>query len=308
MIRLFHCFFPCKFDFKSESMKIGFIGLGIMGSRMAANLQNAGYDLKVYNRTKSKAQHLLEQGAEWANTPSEAAENVQVLFTMLENPQVVEELATGDNGFLEGLPENAIWVDSSTVNPSFSEKMAKLATQKNIRFLDAPVSGSKAPAADAQLLFLVGGEQQDLEEVKPLLDKMGKDAIHVGPHGKGSAMKIMINQLLGQSMLAFSESLNLGMAMGIDKKTGMDILLKTPVTAPILDVFRSRIEENNYEPNFPLKHLQKDLHLFTETAYEYGQPSPLTNAAKEVYGLAKHKNMADLDFSAVFKYLNEKDS
>lgn len=287
-------------------MKIGFIGLGIMGSRMAANLQSAGYDLKVYNRTKTKADELIMNGAEWAETPSALVKDIDVLFTMLENPQVVEELAIGENGFLDAMAENTIWVDSSTVNPSFSEKMAREATKRNIRFLDAPVSGSKAPAAEAQLLFLVGGEKKDLDQVKPMLDKMGKDAVHVGPHGKGSAMKIMINQLLGQSMLAFSESLNLGMAMGIDKKTGMDILLKTPVTAPILDVFRYRIEENNYEPNFPLKHLQKDLHLFTETAYEYGQPSPLTNTAKEVYGLAKHKNMADLDFSAVFKYLNEK--
>ncbi len=287
-------------------MKIGFIGLGIMGSRMAANLLNAGYDLKVYNRTKEKAQELLDQGAEWAKSASDAAKEVDILFTMLENPQVVEELAFGEEGFVNTMKKNAIWVDSSTVNPSFSERMAKLSRAKGIRFMDAPVSGSKKPAEEAELLFLVGGEEKDLDEVRPLLKKMGKDAVHIGPAGKGSAMKIMINQLLGQSMLAFSESLNLGMALGIEKKTAMDILLKTPVTAPILDVFRSRIENNDYEPNFPLKHLQKDLHLFTETAYELGQPSPLTNTAKEVYGLAKHKNMADLDFSAVFKYLHEK--
>ncbi len=287
-------------------MKIGFIGLGIMGSRMAANLVKAGYDLKVYNRTKEKAGKLLEMGAEWAESAPEAAKEVDVLFTMLENPKVVEELATGMDGFLQAMDKNSIWIDSSTVNPSFSEKMAKVAKDYGIKFMDAPVSGSKLPAANAELLFLVGGEKEDLEKVRPLLKKMGKDAVHIGPVGKGSAMKIMINQLLGQSMLAFSESLNLGMAMGIDKKTAMDILLKTPVTAPILDVFRSRIENNDYEPNFPLKHLQKDLHLFTDTAYELGQPSPLTNTAKEVYGLAKHKNMADLDFSAIFKYLHEK--
>ena len=288
-------------------MKIGFVGLGIMGSRMAANLLKEGHDLKVYNRTKQKAEELIQNGATWAGTPKQAGSEVDILFTMLENPEVVEDLAVGKDGFLEGMPKNSIWVDSSTVNPSFSEKMAGIASERGIRFLDAPVSGSKKPAENAELLFLVGGAKEDFEEIKPLLLKMGKDAVHIGPAGKGSAMKIMINQLLGQSILAFSESLNLGMAMGIDKKTGMDILLKTPVTAPILDVFRSRIENNEYEPNFPLKHLQKDLHLFTETAYELGQPSPLTNTAKEVYGLAKHKNMADLDFTAVFKYLHEKE-
>lgn len=287
-------------------MKIGFIGLGIMGSRMAANLQKAGYDLKVYNRTKEKAKELLDNGVEWAATAKEAGRNVEILFTMLENPEVVEKVATGKDGFLDAMPENSLWIDSSTVNPSFSKRMAEIAHSKNIRFLDAPVSGSKKPAEEAQLIFLVGGKAEDFEEAKPLFDKMGKDAVHIGENGKGSAMKIMINQLLGQGMLAFSESLNLGMALGIDKKMGMDILLKTPVTAPILDMFRYRIENNDYEPNFPLKHLQKDLHLFTETAYELGQPSPLTSAAKEVYGLAKHKNMADLDFAAVFKYLHEK--
>ncbi len=288
-------------------MKIGFIGLGIMGSRMAANLLKVGHNLKVYNRTKAKAEKLIQDGAEWSGSPKAAGEGIDVLFTMLEKPDVVEDLATGRDGFLSGLRKDSLWIDSSTVNPSFSERMSKLASEKDIRFMDAPVSGSKVPAQEGELLFLCGGAKKDFDEAKPLFLKMGKEAVHIGEAGKGSAMKIMINQLLGQSILAFSESLNLGMAMGIDKKTGMDILLKTPVTAPILDAFRSRIENNEYEANFPLKHLQKDLHLFTETAFELGQPSPLTSAAKEVYGMAKHKNMADLDFTAVFKYLHEKE-
>ncbi|PTX43113.1 3-hydroxyisobutyrate dehydrogenase/glyoxylate/succinic semialdehyde reductase [Christiangramia gaetbulicola] len=288
-------------------MKIGFIGLGIMGSRMAANLLKAGHSLKIYNRTKAKAEELIHEGADWCESPKAAGEGVDVMFTMLEKPDVVESLATGSDGFLAGLKKGSLWIDSSTVNPSFSERMSRLASESGIRFMDAPVSGSKVPAQEGELLFLCGGTKEDFEEAKPLFMEMGKDAVHIGEAGKGSAMKIMINQLLGQSILAFSESLNLGMAMGIDKKTGMDILLKTPVTAPILDVFRSRIENNEYEANFPLKHLQKDLHLFTETAFELGQPSPLTSAAKEVYGMAKHKNMADLDFTAVFKYLHEKE-
>ena len=278
-----------------------------MGSRMAANLVESGYDLIVYNRTKEKAEELLKKGASWAESPKEVGEQVDILISMLENPDVVEKLALGADGFLKSMKENTLWIDSSTVNPSFSKRMAAESKNHGIRFMDAPVSGSKQPAAEGSLLFLVGGEQSDFEEAKPLLLKMGKDAKHIGEAGKGSAMKIMINQLLGQSILAFSESLNLGMAMGIDKKTGMDVLLNTPVTAPILDLFRSRIENNEYEANFPLKHLQKDLHLFTETAYELEQPSPLTNTAKEVYGMAKFKKMGDLDFTAVFKYLNEKE-
>lgn len=124
---------------------------------------------------------------------------------------------------------------------------------------------------------------------KELFLCIGKDAIHIGAAGADSAMKIMINQMLGKSMLAFSESLSLGISLGIDKRTGMDILLKTPVTAPVLDIFRSRIENDEYEPNFPLKHLQKDLHLFIETAYELEQSNPLTYTAEEGYGLANRK-------------------
>ena len=286
-------------------MKIGFIGLGIMGSRMAANVLNGGHSLTVHNRTKSKAESLLNSGAIWADSPEEVAKHANVIITMLENPEVVEELALGKNGFLCALKKGAIWIDCSTVNPSFSQRMGEESKNLGIGFLDAPVSGSKEPAARAGLIFLVGGETNNLIEVQPLLDLMGNKTIHVGDTGKGSTMKLMINQLLGQSMLAFSESLSLGMALGIDKSRAMDILLDSAVTPPILKAFRSRIEDENYEPNFPLKHLQKDLQLFTDTAYEYEKATPLTNVAKEIYALAKQKKQGDLDFSSIFKYLNE---
>jgi len=286
-------------------MKIGFIGLGIMGSAMASNLLKSGHDLFVYNRTKEKADELVKQGAIWKESPAAVAKEIDVLFTMLEDPKAVESLALDTDGFLNEMKKGNIWIDSSTVNPSFTKKMSEKAIAKHIRFLDAPVSGSKVPAEKGELLFLVGGEKADMDEVQPLFDLMGQKAVHIGNHGKGSAMKLMINQLLGQSMLAFSESLSLGMAMGLDKKMAMDVLLKTPVTAPILNVFRSRIEDENYEANFPLKHLQKDLHLFTETAFELNKAVPLTNAAKEVYAQAKQKGQADLDFSSIFKFINE---
>ncbi len=286
-------------------MKIGFIGLGIMGSAMASNLLKSGHELFVYNRTKEKADDLVIQGAQWKDSPAAVAKEINVLFTMLEDPSAVESLALDTDGFLNEMKKGSIWIDSSTVNPSFSKKMSEKAVAKNLRFLDAPVSGSKVPAEKGELLFLVGGEKADMDEVQPLFNLMGNKAVHIGEHGKGSAMKIMINQLLGQSMLAFSESLSLGIAMGLDKKMAMDVLLQTPVTAPILNVFRSRIEDENYEANFPLKHLQKDLHLFTDTAFELNKAVPLTNAAKEIYAQAKQKGQADLDFSSIFKFINE---
>lgn len=286
-------------------MRIGFIGLGIMGSRMAANLLNGGHRLTVYNRTPQKATELVRQGAVCANSPLEAAKGVDVVLTMLENPTVVEELAFGIDGFFNSLKPGSIWIDCSTVDPAFSVQMAIRAGENKIRFIDAPVSGSKIPAANAELIFLAGGRTEDLDEVQPLFDLMGKKTIHVGVNGKGSAMKIMINQMLGISMVAFSESISLGMAMGIEKSKAMDILLDSAVTPPILKAFRSRIENENFEPNFPLKHLHKDLKLFTDTAYSEGKAVPLTNATKEIYGLAKQKNQGEMDFSSIFKFLDE---
>src|SRR5438876_950024 len=154
-------------------MKIGFIGLGIMGGRMAANLQKHGYDLIVFNRTRAKARQLREQGATIAESAAQAASQVDVLFTMLSQPEAVEQTALGADGFLNHLRPNSIWIDCSTVNPSFSKRMAAEATRRKVRFLDAPVSGSAPLAADGKLTFWIGGEGADLEEVRSLLLYMG---------------------------------------------------------------------------------------------------------------------------------------
>ena len=214
--------------------KIAFIGLGIMGSRMAKNLQNAGYKLTVHNRTKEKAEELLAGGADWAPSAKAAAEQADIVFTMLSNPGVVESVAFAEDGLFTGLKPGALWVDISTVNPSFSKKMAKETRIREARFLDAPVSGSKVPADKGELIFLVGGEEKDFNEVKPYLDVMGKAAHFLGENGNGSAMKILINLMLAQSMVVFSETVHLGCAMGLGKELVVDMLLNHPVSAPIL--------------------------------------------------------------------------
>jgi 3-hydroxyisobutyrate dehydrogenase/glyoxylate/succinic semialdehyde reductase len=150
-------------------MKIGFIGLGIMGSRMAANLQKHGYPLVVFNRTRAKAEPLLGPCGEFADSPATLAEQVDVVFTMLPQPEAVEQTALGPNGFLEHLRSNAVWVDCTSVNPSFSKKMAAEASRRWVRFVDAPVTGSAVPAAEAKLIFWVGAEPADLETIRPLL-------------------------------------------------------------------------------------------------------------------------------------------
>jgi 3-hydroxyisobutyrate dehydrogenase-like beta-hydroxyacid dehydrogenase len=161
-------------------MSIGFIGLGIMGSRMAANLRARGYDLVVFNRTRESADALLRSGAKWGSSPAALAAQVDVLFTMLPNPEAVRASALAVDGFLRGLRRGSIWVNSGTVNPSFAREMADAARSHGIRYLDAPVTGSKDAAARGELLFMVGGEDAELEVCRPLLLCMGQRIVLVG--------------------------------------------------------------------------------------------------------------------------------
>ena len=285
-------------------MKIGFIGLGIMGSRMAANLQKCGHSLVIYNRTSAKAGPLLAKGAEWADSPADLAPNVEVLFTMLAHPDAVREAALGENGFLAHLAPGRLWVDCSTVNPSFSRSMAAEAQARRIRFLGAPVTGSKEQAAAGKLVFWVGGESFDLEACHPLLECMGNRIVHAGVQGMGASLKMVMNQLLGTVMAAFAEGLALGQSLGLSRDVLFEALLNGPAAAPLLAAKRNRIESGNYEgADFPLQWLQKDLHLASVSAYESGVAMPLTNVAKEVYRLAMRQGDGDKDFSAICGYL-----
>ena len=288
-------------------MKIGFIGLGIMGSRMAANLRKKGHELVVYNRTREKAQDLLAGGAAWADSPAELAKRVNVLVTMLSKPDAVAEVALlGKRSFLETLMPNSLWIDCSTVNPSFSKLMAGEAKERSVRFLDAPVGGSKGPAEQGQLLFFVGGDAKDVEAAKPLLDCMGKAVFHVGGHGMGSAMKMVNNILLGQAMVALSEALAFGEALGMTKQAMFDVLAASPVMAPFLNFKRQKIEKGDYSAEFPLQWMHKDLHLAAETAYETGAALPCANVAKELFALAMREGLGDQDLTAVYTVLSRK--
>ncbi len=284
-------------------MKIGFIGLGIMGSRMAANLEKNGYSLVVFNRTRAKAEPLLGPCGTFSDSPAKLAEEVDILFTMLARPDVVEEAALGTNGFLNHLRSNALWVDCSSVNPSFSKKMAAAAAARKIRFVDAPVTGSAVPAAEATLIFWVGTDTADLERIRPLLLCMGNKIVHAGGHGMGTSMKMVVNLLLGTGMAAFAEAMALGEGLGLSAKILFDSLLGTPAVAPFLTAKREKIESGNYEAEFPLRWMQKDMHLASVSAYESGVAIPLTNVAKELYRLAMRDGHATQDFSAIYDYL-----
>ena len=283
-------------------MKIGFIGLGIMGSRMAANLQKHGYSLVVFNRTRGKAEPLLDRGATFADSPPKLADQVDVLFTMLAHPDAVEQAALGANGFLSHLKSNAIWIDCSSVNPSFSKKMAAAAVAGQIRFIDAPVTGSAPLASDGKLTFWVGGNAVDVEAIRPLLLCMGNKIVHVGGPGMGTSMKMVINLLLGTGMAAFAEAMELGQGLGLSQKMLFDSLLSTPTVAPFLALKREKIESGNYEAEFPLRWMQKDMQLASVSAYESGVALPVTNVTKEIYRLAMRGGHETKDFSAIYEF------
>lgn len=281
-------------------MKIGFIGLGIMGSRMAANLQSKGYSLKVNNRTAEKARELVESGAEWADTPAEAAKDVDILITMLSEPGAVSEVALGKYGFFETMAANALWIDSSTVNPYYTGEMHQMAKEKGIRFIDAPVAGSKMPAEKGELIFLAGGREQDIEQAVPLFEAMGKKYIHVGDNGKGTSMKMVFNLLLGNAMHTFAEGMKLGESLDLNPEMLFDQLLESPVVAPFIKTKRDKMEAKEYNAEFPLRWMQKDLQLAAETAAEQGIKLPANEVAKENYRIAIDKGRGDQDFSAIY--------
>jgi 3-hydroxyisobutyrate dehydrogenase/glyoxylate/succinic semialdehyde reductase len=273
-----------------------------MGSRMAANLQKHGYDLVVFNRTRDKAQPLLDQGATFADSPAKLAEQVDVLFTMLAHPDAVEQVALGANGFLNHLRPKALWVDCSSVNPSFTKKMAAEAAARQGRFIDAPVTGSAPVAETGKLVFWVGGEAADVEECRPLLLCMGSKIVHTGGHGMGTAMKMVVNLLLGAAMASFAEAMALGQGLGLSQKMLFDSLLGVPTVAPFLASKREKIESGNYQAEFPLRWMQKDMHLASVSAYEAGVAMPLMNVTKEMYRLAMRGGHDTEDFSAIYEF------
>ncbi|PYL32358.1 MAG: NAD(P)-dependent oxidoreductase [Verrucomicrobia bacterium] len=284
-------------------MKIGFIGLGIMGSRMATNLQKHGCSLVMFNRTRAKAEPLLGPCGTFSDSPAKVADQVEILFTMLAKPDAVEEMALRANGFLNYLRPNAFWIDCSSVNPSFSKKMAAAAAARQIHFIDAPVTGFAAVAAEGKLVFWVGGEEADLETIRSLLLCMGNKIVHVGGHGMGTSLKMVINLLMGNAMAAFAEGMTLGEGLGISRKVLFDSLLALPAVAPFLAAKRNNIESGNYDPEFPLRWMQKDLHLASVSGYETDVALPVTNVTKEVYRLAIREGHAIQDFSAIYDYL-----
>ncbi|MDX2075978.1 MAG: NAD(P)-dependent oxidoreductase [bacterium] len=286
------------------TMKIGFIGTGIMGSRMVKNLLAGGYAVTVHNRTSDKTGDLIERGATWATTPADVGHGADMIITMLAHPQAVEEMALNpENGFLNAMKPNSIWIDCSTVNPEFARRMGQQAHLREVRFMDAPVAGSKMQAEGAQLIFFVGGDSAILDTCREILMTMGKQINHVGEIGFGNALKLVLNHMLATSMVAFAEGLAFGESLGLSQAVLLNSIIGSAVAPPYLAGKRQKIETDQFDADFPLRWMQKDMQMVSETAFQTGVSMPIANITKEVYQLATRYGFGDSDFSAIYAFL-----
>jgi 3-hydroxyisobutyrate dehydrogenase/glyoxylate/succinic semialdehyde reductase len=204
------------------------------------------------------------------------------------------------------MKKDALWVDCSTVDPAFSKQSEKEAAIRNIRFVDAPVAGTKKPAEDGSLVFFVGANKRDFKEIEILLPFMGSKIIHVGETGKGTSLKMLVNAMLAESMHAFSETLLLGEKIGLSKDFLLDTLPNLPVIAPFTKAKAEIIRNQNFDAHFPLEWMEKDLRLVLKTAKENGHEMPLASLTKELFEKANKSGLGRDDFSAIYKFLNEK--
>lgn len=287
-------------------MKVTFIGLGIMGSRMAANLLKNNVDLTIFNRSSEPMKALEAQGAKTANSANEAVKGADLVLSMLSTPEVVEYVFLGNQGALANMKKGAIWADCTTVNPSFSLKAQAAAQAIGIRFADTPVAGTKPHAEKAELVFFVGAEKTLLAEMEPYLNFMGKKVLNIGDTGKGASFKMLVNIMLAQSMVIFSEAILLGEKMGISKDFLLNAIPNLVVAAPFTKFKAEMVKANNYDVQFPLEWMYKDLHLAAITAYENNQPLYLANVAKELFAEATKSGLGRMDFAAIHQYLEGK--
>lgn len=283
--------------------RIGFLGLGIMGSPMAHNLLKAGCDVTVWNRTKSKCDPLLSIGAKYKASPEEVAASCDITFAMLADPDSAMNVACGKDGAASGMGPGKGYVDVSTVDGDTSKLICQNIKATGAQFLEAPVSGSKKPAEDGQLIFLTAGDRPLYEVVGPLLDIMGKSRFYLGDVGNGAAMKLVVNMIMGSMMASFSEGLLLSEKVGLNPSVLVEVISQGAISAPMYSMKGPSMVKSLYPTAFPLKHQQKDLRLALGLAESVSQSTPIAAAANELYKVAKSHGLSDDDFSAVIEAL-----
>jgi 3-hydroxyisobutyrate dehydrogenase-like beta-hydroxyacid dehydrogenase len=276
-------------------MRIGFAGLGTMGAGIAQRLADAGYDVVAWNRTKAKAEPLLDAGMGWADTPRELAASVDVLFTMLTNTAAIEAVADGPDGVLAGLREGTVWADMSTIAPDASIALGERVRAAGAYFLDCPVSGSPATLAAGQMSVMVGGDRSAFERVEDVLHAIGPKVTYIGPNGHAILTKVAINLALVVSVTAFAEGVALVEKAGVDRRAVVEAALKSVIASPVIG-YRAPLLVEDTDVFADVELQQKDLVLAQELARRLGMAVPTCAATSEMLNAARSSEKADRDF------------
>ena len=283
--------------------KYGFLGLGIMGQAMAANLVKAGFEVTVWNRTEKKCEPLVKNGARYGASPAEVVASSDITFAMVSDPAAARELCFGTQGVLEGITPGKGYVDVSTVDPQTSVEIGLAINKKGGRFLEAPVSGSKKPAEDGALVFLCAGDDSLYHEAMPALEVLGKKSFYFGEVALGAKMKLVINMIMGTMMTAFGEGLSLGEKAGLKMTDIIDVLDQGVIANNMFRLKGPMMAEGKFPTAFPLKHMQKDMRLALLLGEENGQALYTSGASNASYIKARNKGCDDDDFSVVLQVI-----
>ncbi len=283
-------------------MRVAFLGLGIMGRSMAANLAKAGHEVTVWNRTPGKEE---VEGARTAASPAEAARGVDVIWMCVSDTKAVENVLFGEQGAQKSLTEGMIIADSSTISPSATRQFAERVRAKGVQYVDAPMTGSKAGAANGTLIFMVGGEESAIEKLKPLFAVMGKKVFHMGETGKGQATKLVMNLQIALIYEGFAEALTLATKLGVDVEKLVPLIQSSMVNSGVVEYKAPFVLKRDFSPNFPLRLMHKDLKLALEAAKELRVRLPGLETVEEIYDVADEDGHGDLDYAATLTLLEK---
>lgn len=284
-----------------KKIKIGFVGTGVMGKSMALNLIKAGYSLNVYSRTKSKAEELLEQGAQWKDTVAELAQQSDVIITIVGYPHDVEEVYLGNEGIVNNSKEGTYLIDMTTSSPLLAQKIYKEAKEKGLHSLDAPVSGGDVGAREAKLTIMVGGDSEAFEAMQPIFQSMGTNIVLQGEAGAGQHTK-MCNQIaIASNMMGVSEAVAYAKKAGLDPENVLKSIESGAAGSWSLSNLAPRMIAGNFDPGFYVKHFIKDMKIAIESAEEMGLNTPGLKLAKELYEELSSRGEENSGTQALYK-------
>jgi 3-hydroxyisobutyrate dehydrogenase-like beta-hydroxyacid dehydrogenase len=284
---------------------LGFIGLGVMGGNMVERLLAKGHSVVGYNRTRSKAQPLIDKGMKWARSPQEAATAADIVLAMVTNSAALDEIANGPDGLLSGMSAGKVFVDMSTVSPDASRALAAKIREKGADMVDAPVSGSVITLQQGKLSLMVGGRKETFDRVKPVLEDIGPKVTYVGPNGLAVAMKIATNLSLAVQMLAFSEGVLLAEKSGISRQTAVEVLTHSVIASPMVQYRGPFVLDMPQEAWFNVNMMQKDMLLALEMGRHLNVPLPTTAVTNEFLTAARGMGYVERDFAVIFNVLAE---